>query len=118
MIAEVEEVKYNNKDTVLNDKEENNSDIIEIPSTSKNGNKTENKSTTISKDIDEVVLDSAEEDDICVIANKDSEKRDTSLIEECSIEEEKNEELSNLPGEKSFHTESYIYIFLLRKESR
>ncbi|XP_020279458.1 tRNA-splicing endonuclease subunit Sen2 isoform X2 [Pseudomyrmex gracilis] len=96
-LTEVEEVKYNNEDTVLNDKEENSNDIIEIPSTSENGNKTQDEINTISKDIDEVVLDSAEEDDICVIANKDSENCDTKLsIEECSIEEEKKEESSNL----------------------
>jgi len=52
-------------------------DIIEIPSNSiENGNKQKNEMNTKDIEIDEVTLDSAEEDDICVIVNRDSNKHD------------------------------------------
>jgi len=54
-------------------------DIIEISSNPiKSGNKQNIEAVT--KEIDEVVLDSAEEDDICVIINKDSGK-DNNIID-------------------------------------
>lgn len=52
-------------------------DIIEIPSNSiENGNKQRNENEMNTKDveIDEVTLDSAEEDDICIIINRNSDK--------------------------------------------
>lgn len=54
-------------------------DIVEIPSNSiENGNKQRNEMDTKDVEIDEVTLDSAEEDDICVIINRDSDKYDNA----------------------------------------
>lgn len=57
--------------------EENIGDIIEIPSNSiENGSKQRNEMNARNTEIDEVTLDSAEDDDICVIVNRDADERD------------------------------------------
>ncbi|XP_011883007.1 PREDICTED: tRNA-splicing endonuclease subunit Sen2 isoform X2 [Vollenhovia emeryi] len=61
--------------------EENIGDVVEIPSNSiANGSKPRNEMDAKSIEIDEVTLDSAEEDDICVIVNRDSDKYNADSI--------------------------------------
>lgn len=62
--------------------EENIGDIVEIPSNSiENRSKQKNEMDTKGIEIDEVTLDSAEEDDICVIINRDSNKYENDNAE-------------------------------------
>ncbi|XP_024892334.1 tRNA-splicing endonuclease subunit Sen2 [Temnothorax curvispinosus] len=59
--------------------EENIGDVVEIPSNSiENGSKQRNETNAKNIEIDEVTLDSAEEDDICVIINRDPDKYDNA----------------------------------------
>lgn len=85
----------------ISDKEENNGDVVEIPpNLTENGSKERNEIVVKDVEIDEVILDSAEEDDICVIVSKDSEKYDknfsiTNDNTKCT-EKELEKELSDL----------------------
>lgn len=82
--------------------EENIGDVIEIPSNSiENGNKKQkNEMDAKNIEIDEVTLDSTEEDDICVIVNRNSDKYDNvgsspnTYDDKNSSEEKKEEEES------------------------
>lgn len=78
-------------------------EVVEIISNSTISNESERKNEVTMKEIevDEVVLDSAEEDDICVIINRDSDKSDdikdiTQDNQDCPKEEKDVEELRNL----------------------
>lgn len=78
--------------------EENIGDIIEIPSNSiENGSEQRNEIDAKNIEIDEVTLDSAEEDDICVIVNRNSDKYDNvrsspNIYDNKNSSEERNEE--------------------------
>lgn len=85
------------------DEEENIGDIIEIFSNSPVNNESKRKNDVAAKsmEVDEVVLDSAEEDDVCVIINRDSDKCDntqsiTAGNQNCTEEEKDVEELCDL----------------------
>jgi len=86
----------------ISDNEEENGDVIEIPNFTENGSKERNEVVAKDIEIDEVILDSAEEDDICVIVSKDSEKYDskgfsaTNDNTKCTEKKEDEEELCNL----------------------
>ncbi|XP_070152998.1 tRNA-splicing endonuclease subunit Sen2 isoform X2 [Polyergus mexicanus] len=101
-----EDVKINAKceeENVSDSKEKNIGDIIEIPlNCNENKNKQRNEDEVINDiEIDEVVLDSAEEDDVCVIINnqkfdniKSSPKPNDD--KNCSEEKKEEEELCEL----------------------
>lgn len=77
--------------------EENIGEIIEIPSNSSENGNTQKSEIVKNIEIDEVTLDSAEEDDICVIINRDSDKYDNNerslnTDDDKVSSEEKNEE--------------------------
>lgn len=80
-------------------KEENIGDIVEIP-LNYNENKNKQRNEIINDiEIDEVVLDSAEEDDVCVIINNQESDNTKSLPKTCdnrNCSDEKEEELSEL----------------------
>ncbi|KYQ60242.1 tRNA-splicing endonuclease subunit Sen2 [Trachymyrmex zeteki] len=79
--------------------EENIGDIIEIPSNSiENGSKQRNEMDTKNTEIDEVTLDSAEEDDICVIINRDSIQCD-NVESSSSTHDDKNSSEDRLEEE-------------------
>ncbi|XP_029155907.1 tRNA-splicing endonuclease subunit Sen2 isoform X2 [Nylanderia fulva] len=95
-ICDIEDAKTSaqcEEENISNSKEENIGDIIEIPL-----NCNENKEINEVKDdieIDEVVLDSAEEDDVCVIVNNqesDNIKNSPKTHDNKNSEEKKEEE--------------------------
>ncbi|XP_028047203.1 tRNA-splicing endonuclease subunit Sen2 isoform X3 [Monomorium pharaonis] len=88
---------------------ENIGDIIEIPSNSnENGSTQKNEVHTKNIEIDEVTLDSTEEDDICIIVNRDSDKygnneRSPNTHEDKSSLEERKE------GEENWRLNYYDF---------
>lgn len=89
------------EENISNSKEEN-GDVIEIPlNCNENKNKQRNENEIINDiEIDEVVLDSAEEDDVCVIVNNqkfDNTKSSPKTNDNnCSEEKKEEEELCEL----------------------
>lgn len=85
-----------NQEEKIGDREEI---VVEISSNSAvdHESRQRNKVATKNMVVDEVVLDSAEEDDVCVIVNRDSGRRDNAHENRnCSQEEEDVEELCDL----------------------
>ncbi|EFN88436.1 tRNA-splicing endonuclease subunit Sen2 [Harpegnathos saltator] len=90
----------------MDSRKENLDDIVEIysNSTTENDSEQNNEVNTKDAEVDEIVLDSAEEDDICVIANRNSDKCDDVCVitnithdnQDCPEEEKDVEELCNL----------------------
>ncbi|XP_011647003.1 tRNA-splicing endonuclease subunit Sen2 isoform X2 [Pogonomyrmex barbatus] len=73
---DVKAIAQSEEENVTNNDEENIGDVVEIPSNSiENGNKQRNETDTKNIKIDEVTLDSAEEDDICIIINRDTKQQ-------------------------------------------
>ncbi|KAL6426975.1 hypothetical protein ACFW04_009286 [Cataglyphis niger] len=89
------------EENISNNKEEN-GDVIEIPlNCNENKNKQRNENEIINDiEIDEVILDSAEEDDVCVIVNNqkfDNTKNSSKTNDKnCSEEKKEEEELCEL----------------------
>lgn len=89
------------EENISNSKEEN-GDVIEIPlNCNENKNKQRNENEIINDiEIDEVILDSAEEDDVCVIVNSqkfDNTKSSSKTNDKnCSEEKKEEEELCEL----------------------
>lgn len=89
------------EENIMDNQKEKLDEVVEIYSNSTISNESEQKNEVTTKEVDEVVLDSAEEDDICVIVNRDSKKSDdmknVTQDNQDSPEEEKDvEELCNL----------------------
>lgn len=95
-ICDIEDAKTSTQceeENILNSKEENVGDIVEIPLNC-NENKEINEVVN-DIEIDEVVLDSAEEDDVCVIVNNqesDHTKCSPKTHDDKTSEEKKEEE--------------------------
>jgi len=86
------------------------SDIVEISANSiENGNEQRNKMDAKNVEIDEVTLDSAEEDDICVIVNRDSDKRDNITTSSPNTHDDKNSSEERKEEEESWKLNYYDF---------